>query len=272
MSAQLGTPHSQESIGSRIIFESEQFVVVDKPANLLVHPTAPNGPNTLWNELERLFAFEIANGKKISFVNRLDRETSGIILVARSSEAARVLNRSIVQHRVHKHYTAVVFGWPLHDESIVDQPLLRQGTVRPSKIWLKQAIHPSGYPAFTKFRVLERFLRKGERFAVVEAEPKTGRTHQIRVHLAHLGNPIVGDKIYGPDENCYLDFIENDWTPSLAAKLYLPRQALHASGLSFEFEDQRYSFHSPLPLDIHNFIDSQPVSLTNLSGFVSDTG
>jgi 23S rRNA pseudouridine1911/1915/1917 synthase len=230
---------------------------VDKPANLLVHPTAPNGPNTLWNELERLFAFEIANGKKISFVNRLDRETSGIILVARSSEAARVLNRLIAQHRFDNRYTAIVFGWPLHDESIVDQPLLRQGIVRSSKIWLKQAIDPSGYPAFTKFRVLERFLRKGERFAIVEAEPKTGRTHQIRVHLAHLGNPIVGDKIYGPDENCYLDFIENDWTPSLAAKLFLPRQALHASGLSFEFEHESYAFHSPPPGDMQDFIDSR---------------
>jgi 23S rRNA pseudouridine1911/1915/1917 synthase len=230
--------------------------VVDKPANLLVHPTAPNGPNTLWNELERLFAFEKANDKKISFINRLDRETSGLILVARSSEVARVLNRLIAQHRIQKRYLAIVFGRPSDDESIVDQPLLRQGTVRPSKIWLKQAVDPSGYPASTRFRVLRRFYRQGLPFAVVQAEPKTGRTHQIRVHLAHLNHPIVGDKIYGPDENCYLDFIENDWTPSLAAKLYLPRHALHASELHFEFENQSYSFSCPLPKDLQDFIDS----------------
>jgi 23S rRNA pseudouridine1911/1915/1917 synthase len=249
--------HWSGSISSHIIFEGEQFLVVDKPANLLVHPTAPNGPNTLWNELERLFAFELANGGRISFVNRLDRETSGIILVARSAEAARILNRSIADHRIQKTYRAIVYDWPHVDDFIVNEPLLRKGTVMPSKIWLKQAIHPSGYPALTRFHVLDRFLRSGERFAIVEAEPKTGRTHQIRVHLAHFGNSIVGDKIYGPDENCYLDFIANDWTESLAKKLYLPRHALHANALRFEFNEQLHSFSSALPPDMQEFIDGR---------------
>jgi 23S rRNA pseudouridine1911/1915/1917 synthase len=250
------SPPLSGSISSRIIFEGEHFLIVDKPANLLIHPTAPRGPNTLWNELERLFAFEMANGKKISFVNRLDRETSGLVLVARSPEAARILNRSIVQHRIQKRYLAIVFGWPSHDESIVNAPLLRQGRVKPSKIWLKQAIDPSGYPASTRFKVVRRFLRESEHFAIVEAEPKTGRTHQIRVHLAHLNHPIVGDKIYGPDENCYLHFIENNWTPALAAKLYLPRQALHAAELHFEFDRQFYSFSCPIPQDMKDFIET----------------
>jgi 23S rRNA pseudouridine1911/1915/1917 synthase len=245
-------------IGSCILYEDHRFLVIDKPANLLVHPTGPGRPDTLWDELKRFLAFEIVNGAKISFINRLDRETSGLILVAKSSEAARQLGLMIAQHRIKKIYTAIVFGWPTEETFAVDQPLLRQGVVRPSPIYLKQAVHPEGSQAFTSFRVAERFTRRNFPFALIEAEPKTGRTHQIRVHLAHAGFPIVGDKIYGPDENCYLEFIESGWTPSLEAKLFLPRQALHASRLSFEFEGLPYSFEASLPPDLQNFIRSQP--------------
>jgi 23S rRNA pseudouridine1911/1915/1917 synthase len=240
-------------IGSSIVYEDHRFLVVDKPANLLVHPTGPGGPDTLWDELKRFLAFEIVNGAQISFVNRLDRESSGLILVAKSTDAARQLGLMIAQHRIRKTYTAIVFGWPAQETYVVDQPLLRQGTVLPSTIWLKQAVHADGYPALTRFRVLHRFENQQRQFALVEAEPKTGRTHQIRVHLAYVGHPIVGDKIYGPDENCYLEFIESDWTPALEAKLLLPRQALHASALSFEFEGT-FSFSSPLPADMKHFL------------------
>ena len=240
-------------ISSSIVYEDHRFLVIDKPANLLVHPTGPGGPDTLWDELKRVLAFEIVNGARVSFVNRLDRETSGLILVAKAAEAARQLGLRIAQHRVRKTYTAIVFGWPAEETYVVDQPLLRQGTVLPTKIWLKQAVHSDGYPALTSFRVLNRFENQQQQFALVEAEPNTGRTHQIRVHLAYLRYPIVGDKIYGPDENCYLEFIESDWTPALEAKLLLPRQALHASALSFEF-DGTFSFTSPLPPDMENFL------------------
>jgi 23S rRNA pseudouridine1911/1915/1917 synthase len=244
-------------IGSCILYEDQRFLVIDKPANLLVHPTGPGRPDTLWDELKRLLAFEVVNGATISFINRLDRETSGLILVAKSVAAARQLGLMIAQHRIRKIYTAIVFGSPLEESFVVDQPLLRQGIVRPSRIYLKQTVDPNGSPAFTSFRILQRFSRRGLAFALVEAEPKTGRTHQIRVHLAHAGYPIVGDKIYGPDENCYLEFIESDWTPSLHAKLLLPRQALHASSLSFEFEGVSYSFVAPLPSDIENFLRAE---------------
>ena len=116
----------------------------------------------------------------------------------------------MAHHQIRKTYTAIVFGWPIEETFVVNQPLLRQGLVRPSKIYLKQTVHPDGSPALTSFHVLNRFVHRDRPFALVEAEPETGRTHQIRVHLAHAGYPIVGDKIYGPDENCYLEFIETE--------------------------------------------------------------
>ena len=239
---------------SCIVYEDHRFLVVDKPANLLVHPTKPGGPNTLWDELKQFLAYEMVNGGQIAFVNRLDRETSGLILVAKSTETARALGLLISEHRIRKTYVAIVFGWPQSDTFTVNQPLLRQGTVRLSKIWLKQTVHPDGYPALTEFRVLRRLSRDGNPFALVAAEPRTGRTHQIRVHLAHVGHPIVGDKIYGPDENCYLDFIASDWSPELEAKLLLPRQALHASVLAFDFGGAAHSFTAPMPDDLATWL------------------
>ena len=241
-------------IGPRIIYEDHRFLVIDKPANLLVHPTGPGRPETLWDELKRLLAFEIVNGAQISFINRLDRETSGLTLVAKTSDSARRLGLMMAKHRIRKTYTAIASGWPTEETFEVDQPLLRQGSVRPSKVWLKQSVHPDGSPARTGFRVLTRFTNKNSPFALIEAEPTTGRTHQIRVHIAHAGHPIVGDKLYGPDENCYLEFIETDWTPSLEARLLLPRQALHSSGLSFEYEGTEFRFQAPLPADMRGFL------------------
>jgi 23S rRNA pseudouridine1911/1915/1917 synthase len=243
-------------IGPRIIYEDHRFLVIDKPANLLVHPTGPGRPETLWDELKRLLAFEIVNGAQISFINRLDRETSGLTLVAKTSDSARQLGLMMAKHQIRKTYTAITSGWPTEETFEVDQPLLRQGSVRPSKIWLKQSVHPDGSPARTCFRVLTRFTNKNSLFALIEAEPKTGRTHQIRVHIAHAGHPIVGDKLYGPDENCYLEFIETDWTPSLEARLLLPRHALHSSGLSFEYEGTAFRFEAPLPADMREFLST----------------
>jgi 23S rRNA pseudouridine1911/1915/1917 synthase len=237
-----------------VLYENDRFLVVHKPANLLIHPTKPGGPNTLWDELRKFLAFEIVNGGQVSIVNRLDRETSGLVLVAKSNETARILGRMLQQHQIRKLYQAIVWGWPDADHFTVDQPLLRQGSVIPSKIWLKQAIHPDGYPALTSFLVLRRFERDSQPFALIEAEPKTGRTHQIRVHLAHTGHPIVGDKIYGPDENCYLEFIESGWTPALESKLLLRRHALHASELDFTLDAIPFSFSTPMPEDMQGFL------------------
>jgi 23S rRNA pseudouridine1911/1915/1917 synthase len=124
-----------------------------------------------------------------------------------------------------------------------------------SKIYLKQTIDRHGANAVTKFHVLKRFQKQtsnGDLFSVVKAQPLTGRTHQIRVHLASLAHPIVGDKIYGPDENLYLRFIETGWTDELARRLLLTRHALHGSRLRI---DNERDWSSSLPEDLRGFVD-----------------
>ena len=236
----------------KIIDESDDYLVVAKPAFLLTHPTKPDQRTTLWKQLRELLAFEIANGGQVSIVNRLDRETSGLVLVAKTAAAARRFGLLMQERRIHKEYLAIVWGWPDWEQTIVDASLTRQGKVQPSAIWLKQMIHPGGAKAITEFRVECRFTKsKRDQFALVRAIPKTGRTHQIRVHLASVGHPIVGDKIYGPDEKLYLEFIETGWTEKLERELLLPRHALHSARLSIQNESE---WTAELPKDLAQFI------------------
>jgi 23S rRNA pseudouridine1911/1915/1917 synthase len=246
----------------RVVAESDDFIVVDKPPFLLVHPTKPTNARTLWGELRQLLAFEIANGGQVSIVNRLDRETSGLVLVAKNAAAARRFGLLMQTQQIAKEYLAIVWGWPDWETMGVDAPLARQGAHVPSAIWLKQMIHPAGAAARTDFRVEKRFTRAGrERFAIVRAFPRTGRTHQIRVHLASLGHSIVGDKIYGPDETLYLEFIETGWTENLQRQLLLSRHALHSAALEIHGGDR---WVSALPGDLERFVDSvHPPSLSS---------
>ena len=237
-----------------IIDETDDYVVVDKPPFLLIHPTKPNEARNLWKELRELLAFEIASGGQVSIVNRLDRETSGLVLVAKTAAAARRFGLLMQKQRLRKEYLAIVWDWPEWNEKIVDAPLDRQGKHQQSAIWLKQMIHPAGAAAQTELRVERRFVRStpsGNKFSLIRAIPRTGRTHQIRVHLSSVGHPIVGDKIYGPDEQLYLRFIETGWTHELEPRLLLPRHALHSAKLMIEGECE---WSSPLPLDLAGFI------------------
>jgi 23S rRNA pseudouridine1911/1915/1917 synthase len=236
----------------QIIAETDDYALVDKPPFLLIHPTKPGGPRTLWSELRELFAFEIENGGQVSIINRLDRETSGLVLVAKTAAAARRFGLLMQQNRIEKEYEAIVRGWPAWDMIVVDKPLDRLGKHLPSAIWLKQGVISDGAPAKTQLLVEQRFERMDAgRFSLIRALPHTGRTHQIRVHLADVGYPIVGDKIYGPNEQFYLEFIETGWTARLETELLLPRHALHSSVLSIPGEGK---WQSPLPPDLARFI------------------
>lgn len=232
-----------------ILEECEDYIVVDKPAPLLVHPSKPNPVPTLWDELRDLLAFEVTNGARLSIINRLDRETSGVVLIAKHPAAARRFSRAMQERRTEKCYQALVHGWPGEDNFTIEAPLLRRGEVEPSPIWLKRMVHPAGQASTTHIRVLERRQIGRRAFSMVEARPVTGRMHQIRVHLGHAGHFLVGDKIYG-DESCYLRFIETGWTPALARELLLPRHALHASRLTFQFDDGVLSWSAPFPDDL----------------------
>lgn len=238
----------------RVVAEGDGWIVVDKPAGLLTHPTRPDGAPTLWDGLRALLAYELANKGQLSIITRLDRETSGLVLLALDRAQARAFGLAMQRGGIAKEYLAIVRGWPDWAAQVIEAAIIRQGEIAPSKIWLKRCVHPAGAPARTEFRVERRFVRAGERFALVRAIPLTGRTHQIRVHLAHLGHPLAGDKIYGGREEAYLDFIGDGWTPRLAAELLLPRHALHACGLEFDVRGRSLRAESPLAPDLAAFV------------------
>ena len=166
----------------RVVAETEDYLVVDKPAFLLIHPTKPDGTPTLWAALRELLAFELVNGGQVSIVNRLDRETSGLVLIAKNAATARRFGLAMEHRHIEKEYLAIVHGWPEWEATRLDAPLARQGGHGASAIWLKQTIHPEGAPALTEFRVEKRFVRRSagreDPFAIVRAIPRTGRTHQ----------------------------------------------------------------------------------------------
>ena len=238
----------------RILGETPDLIAVDKPAGLLVHPSKPGGPRTLWDGLRDLLAFELANSGQVSLINRLDRETSGVVLVAKHSAAARSAAMAMQDGLIRKRYLALVHGHPAWDTLLVDEPIIRQGEVTSTKIHLKRMVHPAGAQASTSFHLLQCCESHAGPLALVEARPFTGRTHQIRVHASHIGHPILGDKIYGPCEDHYLEFIRTGWTSSLASRLFLDRHALHSMSLSLVWGDFTLSWEAPLPDDIRTFL------------------
>lgn len=201
--------------------QDDDVLAVNKPGDVVCHPSKA-GP---WSSLAG--AVKAGCGlEKAHLVFRLDRETSGIVLFAKHERAASRLQRAMQDRRIKKTYLAVLTG-ELHAPVAVDQPL---GDDEHSPVFVKTTVRPDGKAARSHFRP----LAAAGGFTLAEVRIETGRKHQIRAHAQWLGCPVVGDKIYGPDARCYLEFIDAGWTPALAAKLLLERQALHCARIELE--------------------------------------
>lgn len=222
----------------RIVHEDARLLVLNKPAGLVCHPTKTDE----WSSLVGRLRLYLGAEKSPRLIHRLDRETSGLVLAAKAPEVAGALGKLWESRAVRKTYLAVVRGAVAGDEGIVDAPL---GRDEASAVAIKDCVRPDGAAARTQWRVLRRFHREEGDFSLVEAVPLTGRKHQIRLHLAHLGHPIVGDKLYGGDERLYLDLVEGRLTDEGRRRLLLPFQALHAARLEFEWDGQRWDFNAP---------------------------
>lgn len=235
----------------QIVHQHVDWLLVNKPANFLVHPTRPDGTRTLIDQVREHFP-----GETLSIINRLDRETSGLVLISRHSEAASMLGKMTIARQIKKSYLSIVCGKAPAAATILSR-LDRLSHHGPSRIYVKQGVIPTGYSSVTRFRRLEhRQDASGKSYSLLDIELETGRLHQIRVHLQHIGHTVVGDKLYGPDDQCYLDFIEQGWTENLAHKLVLPRQALHAYRSGFSWKDHLVRVETPLPQDLQAFWDS----------------
>lgn len=221
-----------------VIYEDASLLVVHKPADLVCHPTKGDEYSSLISRV-RIYLGEASDGQMI---NRLDRETSGIVLVAKDQETARSLRIQWEARTVEKSYRAIVYEWPKEDAFEVNAAL---GKDESSEVVIKGCVRTDGQASLTRFRVVNRFERDGSRFALLEAMPETGRKHQIRIHLQHIGHSIVGDKLYGLDERYYLDLVYGRLTDEQRKTLLLPNHALHARSVTLNYQDKTTTFTSP---------------------------
>ena len=220
-----------------IIHEDDEILVVDKPADLVCHPSKAGELSSLVGRIR----IHLGHGEG-RLVNRLDRETSGVVLIAKSALVARELGKLMAADgKVEKVYDAIVHGG-LTGPVTIDAPL---GRDEASPVAIKDRVRPEGAPARTDVRPVAVIERPDGTFTQVEVRPRTGRKHQIRIHLAHIGHAIVGDKIYGADDRIYLRFVTGTMTPADAAVLILPNHALHARRMAFEWRGRVWEFEAP---------------------------
>jgi 23S rRNA pseudouridine1911/1915/1917 synthase len=236
--------HTIANIIPQVVFEDGELLVVDKPSGLVCH-SAQRPEHTSLAEWLREYGVPTPR-----MINRLDRETSGLVVVAKTEGAAKTLGKAVLRREIEKEYVAICQGQFAEESGVIDQPIAVSET---SAVYTKRVVNgAAGQPSLTRFVVEKR----SPRFTFVRLMPRTGRAHQLRVHMAWLGHPIVGDKVYGPDETLYLQFIEHGVTSEMLQKLLLPRHALHAERVSFLHPrtQQPCAFEARLPDDMKVFI------------------
>ena len=234
-----------EDIPLEILHEDEEVVVVNKPAGLVVHPAAGVHSGTLANALAFHFG-QLAGGgsSRPGIVHRLDRDTSGVIVVAKTARAHESLSDQFRERTVFKSYVALVHGATKEEKGKIEEPLARDPRNR-----TRMAVVRSGRAALSLWRVRQRFTR----FTLLDVQIKTGRTHQIRVHLAWIKHPVVGDETYGGGRDKTIA------DPRLRARVAaLGRQFLHAERLGFHHpaDGEWMSFTAPLPPELSEFVEA----------------
>lgn len=231
-----------EELRAWILFEDEHLLVLNKPGDVVCHPSKA-GP---WSSLVGA-AREYLGGGAVHLIFRLDRETSGVVLIAKDEHTSALLQRVTLKRCYSKVYHAILVG-ELAAETTVDQPL---GPDTSGPVVAKTCVVPAGQgkPAVTRYTP----LIVGGGFTLARVVTETGRKHQIRAHAQWLGYPLVGDKIYGPDQRLYLEFIESGWTPALESRLLLRRQALHCAEIALTLAGAERVFRAGLPDDLAEF-------------------
>lgn len=233
-----------EAIELSILFEDEALVAINKPPNMVVHPAKGNWSGTLTAALAYRYQdlSGVGGANRPGIVHRLDRDTSGVILVARTDQAHLALAAQFQNRTIEKEYLTIVSPAPDRDRDWIDKPIGDHPYQREKKAIREN--HPSARPASTFYEVIQRF----EGFALMRVLPKTGRTHQIRVHLAHIGSPVLCDALYsGRSRVSFFDFDR-----SLSDEIVLNRQALHAYRIKFSHPTRggQVELAAPVPDDL----------------------
>ena len=242
------SPIAAEDIPLDIVYQDDELLVVNKPAGMVVHPAPGHRGGTLVNALLHAVGglSGIGGVARPGILHRLDKDTSGLLVVAKTDAAHRVLAEELKRRRVRRRYLTAAWGHLPEERFTVDAPIARHPGDR-----LRMAVVASGRRAVTHFRRLERWPTAD----LLEAQLETGRTHQIRVHLLHLGHPVVGDETYGKGKERGFSGATRGWALELARRT--PRHFLHAWDLRFPHPrtGEELRFRAPLPPDLQGVVD-----------------